>query len=75
MDNAPWSEGLTDREHFVVYLRLLDASADCAKDDEMCKIVLGIDPIREPDRAKCALESHLKHARWMTENGYRHLLQ
>lgn len=77
LDDAPWSDGLTDydREHFVVYLRLLDACADGAKDDEMCKIVLGIDPGKEPDRAKRALESHLKRARWMTENGYRHLLQ
>jgi hypothetical protein len=77
MDDVPWSDGLTDydREHFVVYLRLLDASAEGAKDDEMCKIVLGIDPHKEPGRAKRALESHLKRARWMTENGYRQLLQ
>lgn len=77
VDDAPWSDGLTDydREHFVVYLRLLDASAEGAKDDEMCRIVLGIDPEKEPDRAKRALESHLRRARWMTENGYRHLLQ
>lgn len=75
MDDAPWSDDLTDydRGHLVVYLRLLDACADGTKEDEMCKIVLGIDPSKEPDRAKHALDSHLRRARWMTEIGYRRL--
>jgi hypothetical protein len=74
---VPWSDGLTDydRNHFVVYLRLLDACAAGASDAEMSRIVLGIDPTKEPARAKSALESHLRRARWMTEHGYRHLLQ
>jgi hypothetical protein len=37
--------------------------------------VLGIDPANEPARAKQALDSHLRRAHWMTEHGYRHLLQ
>jgi hypothetical protein len=37
--------------------------------------VLHIDPEREPDRAKRTWESHLARAKWVTENGYRHLLR
>ena len=76
-DEVPWSEKITpyDKAHFVEYVRLLDASAAGASDAEMCRIVLGIDAAKEPDRAKRALESHLRRARWMTEHGYRHLLQ
>jgi hypothetical protein len=77
LTEVPWSAGLTDydQQHFVVYLRLLDASAAGASDAEMSRLVLGIDPIKEAARAKAALESHLRRARWMTEQGYRHLLQ
>jgi hypothetical protein len=75
-DEVPWSEQVTayDERHFIVYLRLLDANADGATDDEMCRIVLKIDPTKEPKRARQALESHLRRARWMTEHGYRDLL-
>jgi hypothetical protein len=75
-DEVPWSEQVTDYDerHFIVYLRLLDASADGATDEEICQIVLKIDPIKEPARARQALESHLRRARWMTEHGYRDLL-
>jgi hypothetical protein len=42
---------------------------------EVSRIVLHIDPGREPDRARRAFDSHLVHARWMTEVGYRLLLR
>jgi hypothetical protein len=29
----------------------------------------------EADRARQAFESHLSRAKWMTEQGYRHLLR
>ena len=76
-DEVPWSDHVTtyDREHFTVYLRLLDAAADGASAEEMSRIVLGIDPTNEPARAKQVLDSHLRRARWMTEHGYRHLMQ
>ncbi len=32
-----------------------------------------VGPLREPDRAKRAWESHLGRAKWLTENGYRRL--
>jgi hypothetical protein len=75
-DDVPWSDHVTpyDEAHFVVYLRLLDASIDGASEDEMSRIVLGIDPMKEPERARKALQSHLRRARWMTEMGYRDLL-
>jgi hypothetical protein len=37
--------------------------------------VLHVDPDREPDRARFVFESHLARAKWMTEQGYRHLLR
>jgi hypothetical protein len=40
----------------------------------MAQIVLGIDPVVEPERARHALASHLRRARWMTEVGYRYPL-
>lgn len=75
-DEAPWSATLTeyDERHLVLYLRLLDATADNASDEEMARIILKIDPAKEPERARTALDSHLRRARWMTEQGYRHLL-
>jgi hypothetical protein len=75
-DLAPDADGLTayDESHLVVYLRLLDAEADGADWREVAQIVLDIDPAREPERARCAFESHLSRAKWMTEHGYRHLL-
>ena len=76
-DVAPTAAILTgyDEQHLVTYLRLLDADAEGADWTEVAKIVLHIDPAREPDRARRAWESHLARARWMTENGYRHLLR
>ncbi|MBI2741038.1 MAG: DUF2285 domain-containing protein [Rhodospirillales bacterium] len=76
-DEVPWSESITpyDEAHLVVYLRLLDASADGASADEMAQIVLGIDPAREPQRAERAVDSQLRRARWMSKVGYRQLLR
>jgi hypothetical protein len=76
-DVAPSGETLTsyDQEHLVTYLRLLDADAEGADWREVAKIVLHIDPTREPDRARHAFETHLVRAKWMSESGYRHLLR
>jgi hypothetical protein len=76
-DEVPWSEQITryDEEHFVVYLRLLDADAEGASAGEMARIVLGIDPDCEPERATLAVESHLRRAQWMSRSGYRDLLK
>jgi hypothetical protein len=76
-DIAPTDPTLTayDEQHLVTYLRLLDADAESADWREVAKIVLHIDPVREPGRAKRAFETHLVRAKWMTEHGYRHLLR
>ena len=76
-DEAPSAAVLTgyDEQHLVTYLRLLDAETDGADWTEVARIVLHLDPDREPDRARRASQSHLARARWMTEHGYRHLLR
>ena len=76
-DTAPSGGVLTgyDEQHLVTYLRLLDAEAEGADWHEVARIVLHIDPAQEPERAHRAWTSHLARARWMTESGYRHLLQ
>ena len=62
-------------EHLVTYMRVLDAEADHADWAEVARIVLRIDPTHEQARARHAWETHLARARWMTEHGYRHLLE
>jgi Uncharacterized conserved protein (DUF2285) len=76
-DLAPTDPVLTpyDKKHVVTYLRLLDAEADGADWEEVAQIVLRIDPAKEPQRARRAFDSHLARAKWMSENGYRHLLR
>lgn len=75
-DEAPTGAELTDydRLHFITYLRLLDADAERAPWEEVSRIVLRMDPAREPARARCAFDTHLARAKWMTTKGYRHLL-
>ena len=76
-DMAPTASVLTgyDEEHLVTYLRLLDAETDGADWTAVARIVLHLDPDREPERDRRAWETHLARARWMTEQGYRHLLR
>ncbi len=76
-DSPPQTERVNayDERHFVTYLRLLDADEEGADWREVVLIVFGLDPAREPERAKIVHDSHLARARWMTESGYRHLLE
>jgi hypothetical protein len=76
-DLAPSDPALTvyDQQHAVTYMRLLDAVAEGADWREVARIVLQIDPEREPDWARQAFESHLARAKWMARYGYRHLLR
>ena len=64
-----------DEEHMITYMRVLDADQQGADWREVSRIVLRIDPDTEAHRARRAVESHLSRARWMTEQGYRHLLR
>ncbi len=76
-DFAPTSSVLTnyDEQHLVTYLRLLDADAEGADWRDVARIVLHIDPANNPEQAARIWASHMARARWMTENGYRHLLR
>ena len=76
-DVAPNEAVLTtyDEQHLVTYWRLLDAEAAGADWKEVARIVLHIDPDREPARARNAFDSHLARARWMADHGYRLLLR
>jgi hypothetical protein len=76
-DSPPMSAKLTpyDERHLVTYLRLLDAAEERADWREAVRIIFGLDPAREPERARVVHDSHLARARWMTETGYRHLLR
>ncbi|AZO52388.1 MAG: DUF2285 domain-containing protein [Mesorhizobium sp.] len=74
-DEVPWSDRITayDKDHFTTYMRLLDASADNATEEEMAHVILGIDPAREPERARNVLRSHLDRANWVVTSGYKDL--
>lgn len=76
-ETAPTVSVLTeyDWEHRVTCLRLLDADAEGADWREVARIVLNLDPEREPDRARRAFESHLGRAKWVSRHGYRQLLR
>jgi hypothetical protein len=70
-DAAPTEQILTtyDQQHVVTYARLLQADGEGADWREVARIVLHIDPEREPDRARNAYLSHLERAKWVTEQG------
>ena len=75
-DEPPTGSTVTayDEGHLVTYLRILDATAEQADWREVVQLVFGLDPEREPERAKRVYDSHLARARWMTECGYRDLV-
>ncbi|WP_342739860.1 DUF2285 domain-containing protein [Bradyrhizobium sp. B117] len=70
-DVAPNEPALTayDEEHVVTYVRLLQAEGEGADWREAARVVLHMDPEREPDRALRAYQSHLARAKWVTEQG------
>ena len=77
LDAPPISQTLTayDREHMVLYLRLLDSSRDGADWREAVQILFGLDPKREPERCRQIHDAHLARALWMNEHGYRELIR
>ena len=70
---APTDDVVTDydRAHFPQYVRLLDARIQGVSPDDMCRLILEIDPGTEAARA--TLKSHLDRAAWMSNVGYRQL--
>lgn len=76
-DRPPLTERVNayDERHLATYLRMLMAEEEGADWREVVLVLFGLDPAREPDRAKTVYDSHVARARWMTESGYRHLLE
>lgn len=76
-DRAPADNCITayDERHFVTYLRLLDADAEGAGWRETSQLIFGLDANQDAERAQMIQASHLERARWMTQHGYRHLLE
>ncbi len=76
-DRPPDGESVTsyDESHLALYIRLLDAAAEGADWREAVRILFGLDPDRDPSRARKVHDSHLARARWMTTTGYRGLLR
>lgn len=76
-DEPPQGSSLTeyDREHLALYIRLLDSADEGAEWTEVVRILFGLDPNRDADRARRVHDSHLARARWMTEHGYSDLLR
>ena len=70
-DAAPADQILTayDERHVVTYMRLLQAEGEGANWREVARVVLHLDPEREPNRARSAYQSHLARAKWVTEQG------
>jgi len=64
-----------DEQHLAIYLRLLMAEEEGADWREVVRVLFGVDPSRDPDRAKIVHDSHLARARWMTKTGYQQLLE
>lgn len=77
LDQPPTSDGMTDydRQHLITYLRLLDADQEGACWKDVVRIVFGMDPITQRDRARQVHQAHLERAQWMTANGYRELIR
>ena len=75
-DRAPADDRITayDERHFITYLRILDATEEGADWSEVAAVVFGLDAAAEPERAQQVHDSHLARARWLTEQGYKHLL-
>jgi hypothetical protein len=76
-DCAPADDRITayDERHFITYLRLLDAELEGADWREATSIIFGFDVDKDAVRARAVHDSHLNRARWMTEHGYRQLLE
>jgi hypothetical protein len=76
-DHPPESLRVTpyDERHLATYLRLLDAETEGADWREVVLVLFGLDVGHDPERVKAVHDSHLARARWMTETGYRYLLE
>jgi Uncharacterized conserved protein (DUF2285) len=75
MDKQTGDEWLAQYADLALYIRLLDAADEGAEWTEVVRVLFGLDPNRNGERARRIHDSHLARARWMTEHGYRDLLR
>ena len=75
-DEAPWSDHVPDYDlaYNATYIRLLDAAFEGTNHRDIARVVLGIDPKSEPERASMALASHLTRAFWMMRVGWKQMM-
>lgn len=76
-DLAPSDDVITayDEQHFVTYLRILDAQSEEADWKEVARIVLHRDPASDEMRTRRCWQSHLERAQWLSREGYRQILE
>lgn len=74
-ETVPWSDRITgyDKEHFTLYMKLLNASSDGTDELEMAQSIFGVDPVASPKFAKNIVGSHLARANWLLVEGYKEL--
>jgi hypothetical protein len=77
LDAPIFADELTDYDYrlLYVYLRLLMAEEEGADWTEPARIVLGIDPDAEPERAFSVHHAHLARAHWVVRIGGYELLR
>jgi len=71
---APVDDKITayDRAHFKLYLRLLDAGEHGVYWKTAALEIMGLET--DDSNAKTCWQSHLQRAKWMSNSGYRQLL-
>ena len=76
-DEPPQTSNLTDydRKHLALYARLLDADEEGAEWTDVVRVLFGLDPKRDAERARRVYDSHLSRAVWMTQHGFDDLIR
>ncbi|MFN3249386.1 hypothetical protein [Roseibium album] len=74
-ESVPWSDYISeyDREHFSLYMKLLNAASDGADDAELARSIFGVDQVASPASPANIVESHLARANWLLVEGYKEL--
>ncbi|RUW18594.1 hypothetical protein [Mesorhizobium sp. M1E.F.Ca.ET.041.01.1.1] len=72
---VPWSDTLTDydNEHFTLCMNIHVFTAQNASEEDIALKLLGIDPAKEPSRARKAVKSHLARVQWLVTTGHKGL--
>jgi hypothetical protein len=76
-DRPPDSATVTDfdRQNLKAYLRILDAASEGAHWRDVAAAVLHLDVGSDAEHARQIYDAFARRARWMSDNGFRHLLE